>query len=509
LFVIVSDREADGRVGERVISHLSPSSRVRLACIEPSADEESVLLTISSDIRPDGIHVRVVMSPSDGESRAVDDFDTSILDSRFTTEDWERRRNERIRRAIVNLMVPDFASRDAIFWGILFGVRPTKVIHRLIDKGFNSDEIRHILCGNFLLSPDKANLVVDVANLQRQYLLTPDQARHTVGIYLGVPFCPTRCHYCSFAAYPMRTHAHLVKGFMSALLKEISDTADILDRHGLDIQSIYVGGGTPSSLGPERVSEILTHLSDKFRLKERREHMEFTFEAGRPDTITQPLLDSLKSAGVNRISINPQTMNKQTLELIGRAHTPDDVIKAMKIAKPMDFESINMDIILGLPGESQHEVNKTLRSIADMAPDNVTVHTLSMKHAAKWRQNINLYQFPSDDEVVGMLEQSKSAVVAMGMHAYYLYRQRFIAADLENVGYSLPGLESTYNIQMMEERMTVIGLGGGGVTKMVDPSNWELTRHFNPKCPATFNNKYDELVSPKFQMLDEFLDRTK
>jgi oxygen-independent coproporphyrinogen III oxidase len=197
-------------------------------------------------------------------------------------------------------------------------------------------------------------------------------------------------------------------------------------------------------------------------------------------------------------------MNARTLSIIGRAHSPDDVRRAMALVLDSAIPSVNMDIIVGLPGETAGDVARTLDEVSGMQPQNLTVHTLAIKRAAKWRQNLGLYTFPTDAEVVGMVEQSRQAAVALGMHPYYLYRQRFIAADLENVGYCTPGNESIYNIQMMEERQTVVGLGGGGVTKLVAPGSWELARHFNPKCPATYAQTLATLLADKVAQIRQW-----
>lgn len=421
--------------------------------------------------------------------------DTEILDARYRPEDRARRVRERTRLACLRLM-ERFTGRPASPWGILTGVRPSKVFRLLADRGFSPDEIRDRLGEVYALSPAKAELLCTVA-LSQQPLLH-DKPGH-IGVYIGIPFCPTRCAYCSFASYPLHTHGHHVVPFHEALVREIEAAADLAARLGLKVTSLYVGGGTPTALPPDRLEDILAHVRAGFGTGASGD---FTVEAGRPDTYTRGHIDAMVRQGVSRISVNPQTMNQKTLGLLGRSHTVEQVYQAFHLARQAGFKVINMDIIAGLPGETPGDMERTLGAIEALSPENLTVHTLAIKRASLWRRQLGEMAFPEDRDVERMLDMAGAAAARMGMRPYYLYRQRFIKANLENLGYAVPGAESAYNIRMIEETQTVIGLGGGGVTRMVDPRSGVVTRLANPKCPATYAQGIEGLIARKVRSIE-------
>lgn len=424
-------------------------------------------------------------------------IDCEISDPRYPAEDLERRIRERIRLLCLRLMARA-TGQPTSPWGILTGIRPTKIYFYLSELGFTADEIRERLVSVYGLAPAKADLVREVAQVEEPYLkIAADQ----VGVYIGIPFCPTRCHYCSFASYPLSTHGHLVPRFLEAVTREIQAVSACLRSAGLKINCLYVGGGTPTALPDGAFETLMQQLSQSFQIPAQGQG-EFTVEAGRPDTISYRKAMIIKAAGANRVSVNPQTMNEKTLAIIGRDHTAAEVYRAVECIRAAGIANLNMDLIAGLPGETCSDMEQTLLAIQKLAPENLTVHTLAIKRASQWRHNLADYDLPSAAETAAMVELASQAAVRMGMHPYYLYRQRFILANLENLGYSLPGNESPYNIQMIEERQTVVGLGGGGVTRMVQPQSGKVERLFNPKCPATYFSGIEEIISRKVKSIE-------
>ncbi len=379
-------------------------------------------------------------------------------------------------------------------WGILTGIRPTKIVHRLLDQAWDRQEIAGYLTGDYELSPEKANLLIDLALRQRPWLPTGEQAAGTVSVYVGIPFCPTRCAYCSFPAYPVNKYGGLLEPFLLALKKEIAGLGQALADLGKKVQTIYLGGGTPTVLDPERLAAVLELIKETLVSAET---VEITLEAGRPDTLTEEKLRIALASGVTRLSINPQTMNRHTLSVIGRHHTPEEVVEAVKTARRLGYRNINMDLIAGLPGENIGDIRNTLREIRKLKPRNLTVHTLAIKRASRIKEARADFNLPARQVVEQMLAMIAREAGEMGMHPYYLYRQKNMVGPLENVGYTQPGYDCIYNIQMIEERQTIIGLGGGAGSKFVEPGTWTLTSRYNPKDPATYCRRIDELIARK------------
>lgn len=375
-------------------------------------------------------------------------------------------------------------------WGILTGIRPTKIVHRLWDQGYQGLEIERILRENYLVDVTKIKNLLEITTLQRQFLLSPEDSSKTASIYISIPFCPTRCYYCSFPAFSIGRWEKEVDNYLQALKMETFKVGEALKEKGIDVETIYVGGGTPTSLDSQQLTVLLDAINSSLRTNKTRE---FTVEAGRPDTITEDKLWALKYGAVDRISINPQTMWAPTLINIGRAHTTEDVINKVEMARKIGFKVINMDLILGLPGENIEHFAYTLEEIKNLRPENVTFHALSIKRGAQL-QDKDLTQ----DEIVTKMNDLKEIWCKNeGYIPYYLYRQKQITANLENIGYSLPGLPSIYNIQMMEERQTIWGLGVGACTKVVNPLDWTLESIYNPKDILLYNQRIAEIIQAK------------
>lgn len=420
--------------------------------------------------------IHCAVSLEDGPTWETEDIE--ILRWGYQPADRVQRMKERARLGVLQVISSAY-DLPMSPWGILTGVRPTKLIHNLLDRGFSRDEVTRLLLNVYGVAPERVELIVNIAQWQRQFFhASPNQP---VGVYIGIPFCPTRCSYCSFAAYPIETHGHLMPKFHAALCTEIEGIGRLLRRLGVEVESVYVGGGTPTIFQGDDLRAILA-LARKWFVSPRT--VEFTVEAGRPETITRETSEIFAELGVNRVSVNPQTMHDETLRRVGRAHTAEDTRKAVELVRRAGIPVINMDIILGLPGEELHHVEATLEAIRELRPDNLTVHSLAMKRASQLRKNIHDSAI-AQEQGQAMAQAAARAAQEWGLAPYYLYRQRYILSDLENIGYARPQTASVYNVQMMEERQTIIALGGGGITKLVSP-DLKLVRLANPKCPATY-----------------------
>lgn len=416
--------------------------------------------------------------------------DQNIFDPRYREPDKKQRRKELVRLGIVKVIGEYFKKEPQ--WGILSAVRPSKIYHHLQEKGFSNTEIREILLNVYAIAPEKVALLIAVGSSQTKFF----KPHNYISLYVGIPFCPTRCRYCSFAAYSLETHRHLVANFLKGLETEIQATGNLCREMDFTIESIYLGGGTPTSLTEGEFALVLEWLRQSIFTEEI---VEFTVEAGRPETISKPKLQAMIKAGVNRISINPQSMQNRTLKMIGRNHTVEQIYQAVGMVRQETDFVVNMDLIMGLPGETGDLFQDSLQKVIELQPDNITVHTLAPKRAADWRKQFNMLGCAEDGELLNINRQTISVLSQYQYLPYYLYRQRLILADLENIGYAKPGNESIYNIQMMEERQSIIGIGGGAVTKWVTGPEHIVTRHQNPKCPATYYQRLPEEIAKKAQ----------
>jgi oxygen-independent coproporphyrinogen-3 oxidase len=418
---------------------------------------------------------------------------------------WEKQANgeRRALRLLVHQLLAEHFKIQKSPWGILRGIRPTKIVHRLLDTGFDTAFIQGFLHREYDVELIRAKLVTDIAIKQRTFLLTTEQARKVVSIYIGIPFCPSRCLYCSFPAFPIAGAGQQVDRFIDALRHEMWAVQEFLAERHIGVQTIYIGGGTPTSLPDSLFRRLLDDVDQLFTGVELRE---YTVEAGRPDTITEDKLSIMREYGVGRISINPQSMREHTLLAIGRYHRPEDVEHAFLLARQFDFHTINMDIIAGLPGETPNDMTYTLERIAALRPDNLTVHTLAVKRGSGLKERSG-FERTGAGTVRAMLVNCALAAQDLGMSPYYLYRQKYMAGNMENVGYALPGKECLYNIQIMEERQTILGLGAAATTKAVYPDNWQLESCHNPKDVSTYIKGYQACLERKLALVDRVLMR--
>ena len=376
-------------------------------------------------------------------------------------------------------------------WGILTGVRPSKVAYRFLDEGKSVEEICRILETEYKLREDKARLAARVA--EREHSLLADHRGTDVSIYIGIPFCPTRCSYCSFISNDKRAYDRWGDAYCDALEKESRASGPLVK--GRRIQSFYMGGGTPTTLTAPQLRRILTAAEETFGLSSLRE---VTVEAGRPDTITGEKLQVLKDCHVDRLSVNPQTMHQETLDRIGRRHTAEQIFDAFRLARNAGFTDINMDFILGLPGEEPEQVAQSMEAVRFLRPENLTIHTLAVKRASVLNETGEIPDLVQEaDRIEQMLSITAKTARDLGLEPYYMYRQKNMAGNFENVGYSLPGKECLYNIEIMEERQTILALGAGGITKVYYPEENRIERIANVKTPDEYVRRIDEMIERK------------
>ena len=379
-------------------------------------------------------------------------------------------------------------------WGTLTGVRPLKLFKKLISEGCSEAQAELRLKQDYLVSPEKAGLLQHIWQVQQK--TERDCDPHAVGLYVGIPFCPTRCLYCSFTSNRFTEKA--AAEYLKALYKEIDAVQAIMEDKGLYAESIYIGGGTPTSLTEEMFAEMTERVSDTFL---RPKTAEYTVECGRPDTITDRKLESLKSAGAGRISINPQTMKEETLKLIGRQHSPQQIKEACALARSCRIECINMDLIAGLPDETPEDFERTLEIITDMGPENITVHTLAVKRGSKLIEAEKDYAYRSGFTVKKMLAAGSKQLAEAAYDPYYIYRQKHMAGNFENVGYCRGNTASLYNMRIMDEDQTIIALGAGGISKVYFPEEDRLERVPNVSNYEIYIDRIDEMIERKVKGL--------
>ncbi len=386
-------------------------------------------------------------------------------------------------------------------WGILTGIRPTKLLHSKLQKGEPREKVHQQLRQDYLITDEKIELMQQIVD--RQLDVVPDlhDLGNEVSIYIGIPFCPTKCAYCTFPAYAINGKQGKVDSFLGGLHHEIDAIGSWLKEKGIKITTVYYGGGTPTSITAEEMDMLYEQMYASFPDMEKVR--EVTVEAGRPDTITPEKLEVLKKWNIDRISINPQSYTQETLKAIGRHHTVEETIDKFHLAREMGMNNINMDLIIGLPGEGVGEFAHTLEETKKLMPESLTVHTLSFKRASEMTQNKNRYKVADRYEIGKMMDMATEWTTAHNYVPYYLYRQKNILGNLENVGYALPGQDSIYNIMIMEEKQTIIGLGCGASSKFVHPETGKITRFANPKDPKSYNDGFEHYTDEKIRILEE------
>lgn len=383
-------------------------------------------------------------------------------------------------------------------WGNLTGIRPTKIAMGLLEEGKSEKGIENFMMEEHFVSSKKALLSIDIAKREKE-LLSKIHYENGYSLYIGIPFCPTTCLYCSFTSNPICKWRDRVDEYIDCLIRELDYVKEDFSDKILD--TVYIGGGTPTTLTDAQLDRLITAVKERLDLSHVKE---FTVEAGRADSITEEKLLVLKKHGIDRISVNPQTMKDETLKLIGRQHTVAQVKDAFSLARRIGGFNINMDIILGLPGESKEDVADTVAQIKELAPDSLTVHSLAIKRASKLAQWITENGMETLKNTDVTMEIAAKGADEMGMHPYYLYRQKNMSGNFENVGYAKEGNFGIYNILIMEEKQTIVALGAGSITKRVFPDG-RIERCENIKDVKLYMEKIDEMIERKRMLFDESL----
>ena len=379
-------------------------------------------------------------------------------------------------------------------WGALAGVRPTKISTKHMLQGGTAKSASKLLKDVYYVTPERRELAIDcsISTVKAAGLLDPAD----VSLYVGIPFCPTRCTYCSFVSRSIGKRTELVEPYLEALLKEIEVTGRLLAQSGRKVRTIYIGGGTPTTLSAPQMARLLDAIRASFDLSRC---IEFTVEGGRPDTLDAEKLQTIFDHGADRMSINPQTMEDHVLRACGRPHKAADVVRAYGEAVDAGFKAINMDLIAGLPEDSVEGFKRSLDAVAALNPANITVHTLALKKGADlFERRVNL---PTAEEVTEMVAYANRKLRELGYKPYYLYRQKYMSGSFENVGWSKDGLDCLYNIYMMEEVHTILSLGGGGMNKVNLPGG-KIERFHNPKFPEQYIEMLDSVLSQKEEMFE-------
>lgn len=418
-----------------------------------------ILAELDFDLPDNKIEIKAEM-PGVGTKVVQDDFSevNPRIYSNPGTPDRRMYRNH-LHRALYKAL--SYLTGVTLPWGTLTGVRPTKQAMEMARVGYDEEAIVRYFEEEYLATPAKGHLAVQVTENEGKLLEGLD-FNDTYSLYVGVPFCPSICLYCSFSSYPLKQYEKMVEPYVEALLKEIKETQKLFKDKKLI--SIYFGGGTPTTLSAKQLTRVITCIKECFDLTYLRE---WTVEAGRPDSITMEKLQALKAEGIDRISVNPQSMQQKTLDLVGRRHSVEDVVTAFNMARQCGFTNINMDLIAGLNGESLADFKDTLNRLRELSPDSITVHTLAVKRAARLNRDMAEYRDSMASETSLMTSYAEEFMKEQGYEPYYLYRQKNMSDNLENVGYARPGKEGLYNVLIMEECHTIAACGAGASSKLV------------------------------------------
>jgi len=406
----------------------------------------------------------------------------------------ERLRQRIIKQSFYRACIRYLGKKPA--WGALSGIRPGKLMSKLIEDGLDEAGAKARFIELYDVSEERADLCLDTARYSAVAQNTLEEC--DICLYLGVPFCPTRCAYCSFVSQSVEKSMGLIPSFVDALLKDIAATGAAVRENGMRPVAIYYGGGTPTTLSAEQLDTVITAMERAFDLSACRE---FTVEAGRPDTITLEKLAVLKAHGVTRVSVNPQTMSDHVLEAIGRRHTAAEVLRALDCVREIGGMQVNMDLIAGLPEDTVEGFRNTLKTVLDLGVENITVHTLSLKKGA--RILVEGTKIPDEDAVSAMLDFAVSELRGAGYAPYYLYRQKFMSGGFENVGWCRPGTENLYNICIMEELCSILAMGGGASTKL-NLTGGRIERIFAPKYPKEYIETIEKVCADKRMISDYY-----
>lgn len=474
---------------EGVMKLFIPAQRFEMVYEDPSQAQGDYAL-ISREVNGDTVFLAVRCSYKGAESEQQDTLPVS-------TPDYDDECEMTLCRLLYRAM--SALTGKSPEWGIITGIRPVKRVNLLLSRGMSESEIREHMRSRYLCSDKKTDIALKTACTQEKTLSTLDS--RSFGLYVSIPFCPTRCSYCSFVSTAIEGCAKMIPEYVRQLCEEIEYTAKICKNIGIYPDSVYFGGGTPTTLSASQLEAVMGRIESCFDLGRVRE---YTVEAGRPDTVTLDKLETIKRMGAGRVSINPQSLNDNVLRAIGRRHTAEQFFEAFDLAKSVGFDVINTDIIAGLPEDTQESFENTVDTLISKKADNITVHTLSIKRAARLNHE-------GADEVLHspagiMVDYATGRLLESGYSPYYLYRQKNMSDNQENIGWAKPGKESLYNIYIMEEVQTIIAVGAGGSTKLVDTQDKRLERVFNYKYPNEYLKGFDEMIRRKSE-IEEFYEK--
>lgn len=464
---------------QALVKSFYPEEQVAVLLPESRADKRRELedkVRIRLTVREDGAELTV-----DGESF-----------------EWINPRGEETRGSFKRFLyeVLSGVTGKSLPWGNLVGIRPTKIAYGLLEEGKSRQEIVEHYFREYHTSAEKAELAVDIAERERK-LLADIHYQDGYSLYIGIPFCPTTCLYCSFTSFPIGGYREMVDAYVDCVIREMGYVSESCRDKILD--SVYIGGGTPTTLEPGQLDRLLGKLRSLFDFRTVRE---FTVEAGRADSITEEKLQVLYRYGVSRISVNPQTMKQETLDIIGRKASVEQVEEAYGLARRVGFDNINMDLILGLPGEQEADVQHTIDRVVELAPDSLTVHSLAIKRASRlnrWIQENGVSTLRNTDETMRIAAEGAGK---LGLKPYYLYRQKNMSGNFENVGYAREGSFGLYNILIMEEVQTIVALGAGAITKRVYPDG-RIERSENVKDVSQYIERIGEMIERKKHLLSD------
>ena len=455
----------------------------------PADGERCVILTLSRGVKFAAVSALVTI---EGQSRSGT--------VRFPSEKLDEQRPQVYHTVSHALKQAFYKAGTALLghelpWGSLTGVRPVKLPTKAMLSGKTAEQARRELEREYRVSPPRAALAVECARAALD--VQKNLQRDGLSLYIGVPFCPTRCAYCSFISADVKGSLALVEPYVDALCREVELAGKLLRERGLHIASAYMGGGTPTTLSAEQLDRVLSCVEQSLPMERCTE---FTAEAGRPDTLTADKLEMLKAHGIHRISINPQTMEDSVLRAIGRNHTAAQIETAHALAREHFGGLVNMDLIAGLPTDTPEGFGRTLDRVLAMEPANITVHTLALKKGSRLTEESGA--LPSPEQVEEMLALAADRLRGAGYAPYYLYRQKYMSGSFENVGWTGPGAACVYNSVMMEELQTVLSLGAGGITKLVDPANGRILRRNNPKYAKEYLESWEKIAAGKREAAD-------
>ena len=450
---------------------------------------------------PEGTNLTFGAEFSDRVRLSIQEGTKSVCREELCLEYQDRKRSRNQIKAAAYRLLSRYTGKE-LPWGSMTGVRPTKFATARMEAGWSDEDVIREYETVYLTTRQKGEICCRVARREQQ-LLKPFQYDEEYCLYIGIPFCPSRCLYCSFASYPADSYGDRMEDYLKALKKELCYVADVYREKRLT--AVYMGGGTPTALSAGMLQEL---IGEVYRIFDTTSVREFTVEAGRPDSLNEEKLAVMKRFPVSRISINPQTMRDETLRYIGRNHTAQMTVDAYNMAREYGFDNINMDIIAGLPTESQEVFEDTLHAIEDLKPDSLTVHSLAVKRSARLNIERKKYQDSITGSTDEMLNAADMTAKALGMEPYYLYRQKNMAGNFENVGYAKEGKAGIYNILIMEEVQSILALGAGASTKFVY-GDGRIERVENVKDIRSYLERLDEMIERKRRALEEYKGVTK